>query len=63
MRIHTIESSVILYRSGTLTLSQAARHAGCTDAELAAAVDTHPRRARIDADTDTTAAGQSYCRL
>lgn len=34
----SFRSSVILYRSGTLTLSQAARHAGCSDAELAAAV-------------------------
>ena len=34
----SFESSVVLYRSGTLTLSQAARHAGCTDAEMAAAV-------------------------
>jgi hypothetical protein len=34
----SFESSVVLYRSGTLTLSQAARHAGCSDAEMAAAV-------------------------
>ncbi|WP_169719058.1 DUF7317 family protein [Haloplanus natans] len=34
----SFQSSVILYRSGTLTLSQAARHAGCSDAALAAAV-------------------------
>lgn len=43
MRTKSIESSVILYRSGTLTLSQAARHAGCSDEEMAAAVDAHPR--------------------
>jgi hypothetical protein len=41
MRTKTIESSVILYRSGTLTLSQAARHAGCSEGEMAAAMDTH----------------------
>jgi hypothetical protein len=41
----SFESSVVLYRSGTLTLSQAARHAGCSDAEMAAAVGTTRREA------------------
>jgi hypothetical protein len=44
MRTKSVESSVILYRSGTLTLSQAARHAGCSDEEMAAAVEIHPQR-------------------
>ncbi|GAB3314878.1 hypothetical protein EI982_12900 [Haloplanus rallus] len=50
MRTHTIESSVILYRNGTLTLSQAARRAGCSDEEMASAVTGHLQRAGIDVD-------------
>jgi hypothetical protein len=57
MRTKSIESSVILYRSGTLTLSQAARHAGCSDEEMAAAVKAHPRRA--GSATDAAVADRS----
>jgi len=55
MRTHTIESSVVLYRSGTLTFSQAARHAGCSDEEMAAAVEAHPQRAQVGAVADRSA--------
>ncbi|MFD1633406.1 hypothetical protein ACOZ4L_09445 [Haloplanus ruber] len=51
MRTHSIESSVILYRNGTLTLSQAARHAGCSNDEMASAVDAYTRRVGTDADS------------
>ncbi|AZH23927.1 hypothetical protein [Haloplanus aerogenes] len=54
MPTHSFESSVILYRSGTLTLSQAARHAGCSEAEMAAAVDVTPQM-RVDAGVDAGA--------
>jgi hypothetical protein len=37
MSSKSFRSSVVLYRHGTLTLSQAARAAGCSDAALAAA--------------------------
>lgn len=53
MHTQSIESSVILYCNGTLTLSQAARHAGCSDGEMASAVDAHTRCVGIDADADS----------
>jgi hypothetical protein len=49
MSTHSIESSVILYRTGTLTLSQAARHAGCSDEAMATAADACGRRTEADA--------------
>jgi hypothetical protein len=50
MRTKSLQSSVILYRSGILTLSQAARHAGCSNAEMAATADATVERTRVDAD-------------
>jgi hypothetical protein len=55
MSTHSIESSVILYRTGTLTLSQAARHAGCSDEAMATAADACGRRAEADAGATATA--------
>ncbi|MFB6302408.1 MAG: UPF0175 family protein [Haloferacaceae archaeon] len=38
MNSRGLNTAMELYRSGTLTLTQAARRAGCTESELAAAL-------------------------
>lgn len=38
MNSRGLNTAMELYRSGTLTLTQAARRAGCTEAELTAAL-------------------------
>ncbi|MFC7172420.1 hypothetical protein ACFR97_00915 [Haloplanus litoreus] len=54
MSTHSFRTALTLYRSGTLSLAQAARHAGCSEAAMASALDgrARSRRARIDTDAD-----------
>jgi hypothetical protein len=54
MSTHSFRTALTLYRSGTLSLSQAARQAGCSEAAMASALGgrTRSRRARVDADGD-----------
>ncbi|WP_435067948.1 DUF7317 family protein [Haloplanus sp. C73] len=57
MHSHSFRSSVTLYRNGTLTLAQAARHAGCSEAAMTEAATT--RSARATSDTGGTALSRS----
>jgi hypothetical protein len=59
MRSHSFRSSVTLYRNGTLTLAQAARHAGCSEAVMAEAATTRSARATSDTGANGTALSRS----
>jgi len=59
MRSHSFRSSVTLYRNGTLSLAQAARHAGCSEAAMAAAATTQSARTTADTSADGTALSRS----
>jgi hypothetical protein len=50
MHTNSFRTALTLYRNGTLSLPQAARRAGCSEAAMAAALGrrTGTRRARID---------------
>ena len=41
MHTHALTTALTLYRSGTVTLTQAARSAGCTEPEMAATLREH----------------------
>lgn len=41
MSTHSLTTALTLYRSGTLSLTQAARHAGCTEGELTNILGKH----------------------
>ncbi len=45
---HTYTTAMTLYRSGTLTLSQAAARAGCSESELRKALYAHGIEVRED---------------
>ncbi|WP_251342073.1 UPF0175 family protein [Haloplanus halophilus] len=55
MSTHSFRTALTLYRSGTLSLAQAARQAGCSETAMASALGarTRSRRARID-DADAS---------
>lgn len=46
MHSHSVTSALTLYRSGTLTLAQAAAHAGRSEAEFRAMAAAHGADAR-----------------
>ena len=54
---HTFTTAMTLYRSGTLTLSQAARRAGCSESVMRKTLCAHGIEVREDRTVGSTGEG------
>jgi predicted HTH domain antitoxin len=62
MHTHALTTAMTLYRSGTLTLAQAATRAGRSEAELRAALKQHGIPIRDESGATVTAGTDSPAR-
>lgn len=63
MSTHSLTTALTLYRSGTLSLAQAARQAGCTEHEFAAVLGKHGITVRELGRSPTEPASDSQARV